>query len=70
MNPEKAAKYLFDLLTSVKDGVVTVCVARSSLIPACSIKIQVQHAGAWRADAPIHVVADDFAGALEKASEE
>lgn len=70
MNPEQAAKYLFELLTSVEDGVVTVSVARSTLVPACSIKVQKHHAGSWRADAPIHVVDDDFAGALEKASEE
>lgn len=70
MSPEQAAKYLFELLTSVEDGVVTVAVARSPLIPACSIKITKQYAGTWRPDMPIHVVADDFAAALEKASEE
>lgn len=69
MSPEQAAKYLFDELTSVEDGVVTVSVARSPMIPACSIKIQKQYAGTWRADEPIHVVADDFASALDKASE-
>jgi hypothetical protein len=70
MSPDQAAKYLFELLTSVEDGVVTVSVARSPLIPACSIKIQKQYAGVWRPDAPVHVVSDDFASALDKASEE
>ena len=65
MNPEQAAKFLFELLTSVEDGVVQVTVARSSLVPACSIKV-VKHWSAWRPGEPEHVVADDFAAALEK----
>ena len=69
MNPEQATKYLFELLTSVEEGVVTIAVARTSMIPACSIKIQKLHTGAWRSEEPIHVVADDFAAALDKAED-
>lgn len=69
MSPEQAAKYLFELITSVPDGVVTVSVQRSSMTQSCIIRVQKQHFGQWRADPPEFFAADDFAAALDKAAE-
>lgn len=67
MNPEQAGKWLFELLTSVPDGDVTVSVSRSSLLPACTIRIQKKHFGAFRVEDPEYFTSDDFASALDKA---
>lgn len=65
MNPEQAGKYLFDLLTSVSDGDIQVTVSRSSLLPACTIKV-VRRYASYRPEIGELYTSDEFSEALEK----
>ncbi len=63
MSPQEAANFLFRFLSSVPDGVVAFSVARSSLLPACTIHFS-------RLGREMQVVtSDDLASALEKMRE-